>query len=410
MAAAPTNLGAFASARYKWYTASQAASVAGTMMAYTALYWLTLHVARGNAVELAVLVAAQFLPMLLFGRRAGSIVARHSAARVVMSTQSAQVIGSLALGLPLLAGWMPLWYLWALSFAVGCVQTVDLPGRQMFMLDLVGDANLRQGSSLYAAVTGIAKVAGPGLAGLIIAAVGEAAVFFVDAASFLLVIAVLAWISRSIRGTHAPQRGTPGASRRFRWLLDLPRGVQAAAFMAFLVGGFGTQFEVTNPLMATDVFHLGSLGFGLLGTLNAVGGIAGNFYSARRPDPGAGEFLAWAALFGFAETIAAFMPAAWAYGVLMIVIGAAIQLFAVSATVYVQKSVSDAQRGYALSAYNAGFMGFVPAGSFAVAGLAATAGTRWALIVPGAVILVCAIAALAVMQGSRVQAWSRPAS
>lgn len=106
-----------------------------------------------------------------------------------------------------------------LSFAVGCVQAVDVPGRQMFMVDLVGDAELRRGTSLYAAVTGLAKIAGPAVAGII-----------------------------------------------FRLLLDLPRGIEVAAGMALLIGGFGIQFEVTNPLMATRVFHLGSLGFGLLGT------------------------------------------------------------------------------------------------------------------------------------------------
>ena len=83
-----------ASAGYRWYAGSQAVSVTGTMMTYTALYWLTLHLAHGNAVELAILVAAQFLPMLLFSRRAGSIVARHQAVRVVIGTQSAQAAGS----------------------------------------------------------------------------------------------------------------------------------------------------------------------------------------------------------------------------------------------------------------------------------------------------------------------------
>jgi len=124
-------------------------------------YWLTLHIARGNAVVLSVLVAAQFLPMLPFGRRAGTIVVRHRPVRVVIVTQSAQAAGSLALGLPLLAGWMPVWYLWVLSFVVGSVQAVDVPARQMFLRDLVGDAELRRGSSLYAAVTGMAKIAGP---------------------------------------------------------------------------------------------------------------------------------------------------------------------------------------------------------------------------------------------------------
>ncbi len=390
------------SAGFRWYTGSQAVSIVGTMMTYTALYWLTIHIAHGNAVVLSTLVAAQFLPMLLVGRWAGTIVARHRAVRVVIVTQSALAAGSLALGLPLLAGWMSIWYLWAASFAVGCVQAVDVPARQMFMLDLVGDAELRRGSSLYAAVTGMAKIAGPGLAGIIIAASGEAAVFLADAASYLLVIGVLARLSRGARHADPVGLADRAAGRRFRWLLDLPRSIQVAAGMALLIGGFGIQFEVTNPLMATRVFGLGSLGFGLLGTFMAAGGIVGNVYSSRRRDPDAGEFLTWAVLFGAAEVIAAVMPAAWAYDVLMVVIGAVIQLFAVSATVFVQKTAPDAQRGHALSAYNAGFMGFVPAGSFVVAGLAAWAGTRWALIGPGAVILACGAAMLAAERGRRV--------
>jgi len=205
----------------------------------------------------------------------------------------------------------------------------------------------------------------------------------------------LIWRARS--GPAGVPPGPAGEARRFRWLLDLPRGVQVAAGMALLVGGFGYQFEVTNPLMATTVFHLSPVGFGLLGTVMAAGGIAGSVYSARRADPDFREFLAWTVLFG----AAAVMPVAWAYGVVLVIVGTATQLFAVSATVYVQQATGDAQRGHALSAYNAGFMGFVPAGSFVVAGLAAAFGTRWALIGPGCVIVACGAAALAAAPGPR---------
>lgn len=374
---------------YRWYTASQAVSIVGTMMNYTALYWLTLHIAHGNAVVLSTLVAAQFLPTLVFSRRAGAIVAGHRAVRVVMVTQTAQAIGALALGIPLLAGWMTVWYLCVVAFSLGCVQAVDVPGRQMLMLDLVGAADLRRGSSLYAGITGLSKIAGPSIAGIIIAASGEAAVFLVDAASFLLVIGVLTRLSQVLSGRRTPAAGD-GVTRKFGWLLDLPRGIQVAAGMAVLIGGFGIQFEVTNPLMATRVFHLGSLGFGLLGTFMAVGGIAANLSSSRHRDPGHSEFLIWALLFGIAETAAASMSVVWAYDVLMIVVGAAIQLFAVSATVYVQQSAPASQRAHALSAYNAGFLGFVPAGSFVVAALAELVGVRWALIGPGTVVVLCA--------------------
>ena len=398
---------------YRWYLAAQVVSLAGTMMGYTALFWLVLHIRHGGAPALAAVDAALSLPMLLFSRRAGTIVLRYRAVRVAVVTQALLAAASLAIGVPLLAGWMTLWYLVPLSFATGCVQCVDLPARQTLMLDLVGPGELRRGTSLFATVTGLAKIAGPGVAGIVIAATGETAVFFVDAVSFLGVVAVLTWLSRSLTPTAAsaapapatapsaaPAPAAPGAAqtipaaRRFRWLLDLPPGVRAAAAMALLVGGFGLQFAVTNPLMADRVFRLGPVGFGLFGTFLAVGGIAGSYYSSRRPDPGHREFGAWALTFGLVECVAAIAPAAWAYDAAMVVLGAATQLFAVSATVYVQQATPPAQRGHALSAYNAGFIGFVPAGAFLVAAIASAAGTRWALADPGLAIAACAAAML----------------
>ena len=401
-AAAASGAGGVASAGYRWYLASQVLSIVGTMMSYTALFWLALHLRPGGAPALAAVDAAQCLPMLLFSRRAGIIVARHRAARVAMLTQALQAAGALAIGFPLLAGRMSIWYLVPLCFVIGCVQCVDLPARQTFMFDLTGPGQLRRGSSLFATVTGLAKLAGPGVAGIIIAASGETAVFFINAASFLGVIAVLGRLSRQPVRTGAGASGPTGhaappdaeatAIRRFRWLLDLPREVQAAVAMALLVGGFGLQFSVTNPLMASRIFHLGSVGFGLFGTFIAVGGIAGNYYSSRRKDPGPLEFIGWSGVFGVAECLAAVMPVAWAYDVIMVALGAATQLFAVSATVYVQQATPAAQRGPALAADNAGFIGFVPAGAFVVAAIAATAGTRWALIGPGLAIVAGAVA------------------
>src|SRR5579862_3736723 len=370
------------------------------MMNYTALFWLVLHLRYGGPAALAAVDAAACLPMLLFSRRAGTIVAKHRAARVARLTQALQACASLAIGIPLLTGWMSIWYLVPLSFATGCVQVVDLPARQTFLMDLVGPAELRRGTSLYATVTGLARIAGPGIAGVVIATTGETAVFFVDAASFLGVIAVLTWLSSRVaqppdRAAEEPAEAAP----RFRWLLDLPREVRAAVALALLVGGFGLQFAVTNPLMAARVFHLGSVGFGLFGTCTAVGGIAGSYYSSRRRDPGPREFMVWALVFGVAEGLAAAMPAAWAYDATMVVVGAATQLFAASAIVYMQQSSPTAQRAHALSAFNAAFIGFVPAGAFAVAAIASAAGTRWALAGPA--LAVAASAALLAYRASR---------
>jgi MFS family permease len=385
------------SPQYRWYVGAQAVSLVGTSMSLTAIYWLTIHVANGHAVVLSALVAAQFLPLLLFSRRAGLIVARHRPVRVLLFTQPAQAAGSLAFAIPLLAGWVTVWYLCLLSFVLGCVIAVDLPARQMFMLDLVGNDELRRGTSLYSTITGLAKVGGPAIAGDIIAVSGSAAVFLCDAASYAAVVGVLAWLARGDHVASAPASAGATSARRLRWLLDLPRGIQVAALMALLVGGIGYQFEVTNPLVATKVFHLSSVGFGLLGTLMAVGGIAGNYYSSRRRDPTGAEFIGWAVLFGLAEVAAALVPTAWAYAALMIVLGGATSLFATSCMVYVQQHAPAGQQAQALTAFNAGFLGFVPAGSFVVAGLAAVAGPRSALLVPGAAVLITGVCALTVM-------------
>jgi hypothetical protein len=393
---------------YRLYTGAQAISLIGTSMNFAALYWLTIQLAHGRAALLSVLVAAQFLPILLASRRAGLVVARQLRARVLLVTQGLQAAGALAIGIPLLAGWMTVWYLWVLSFALGWVLAVDVTARQMFMLDLVGKRELRRGASLYGTITGLSKIAGPAVAGAVIAATGEALVFLADAASFLGVIVVLVALGGRIRPAAEPGAGGPAAAsaRRFRWVLDLPRDIKVAALMGLLIGGIGYQFEVTSPLMATGVFHLGAVGYGLFGTLIATGGIAGSYYSSRRPDPGAREFLVWAGMFGVAELLASVMPVPWAYDVTMVAVGAATTLFAASSIVFVQLTAPEAQRGQAVSACNAGFMGFVPAGAFVVAGLAALAGARWALAGPALAVTLCAAGLLAV---SLTPGW-RPAA
>jgi hypothetical protein len=142
------------------------------------------------------------------------------------------------------------------------------------------------------------------------------------------------------------------------------------------------------------VLHVGSRGFGLFGTCAAVGAVLGGVYSSRRKNPGRYEFLAWSGLLGIAECVAAAMPAAWAYDAILVIVGAAMQLFAVSSTVYVQQAEPGDQRASALSAYNSAFMGFVPVGAFVVVAIAATIGARWALILPGLAIAGAAAALL----------------
>lgn len=383
------------SPEFRWFVGAAAVSMIGNAMSNTALYWLAIHLAHGHAVGLSFVAAAQFLPMILLSRRAGLLAGQHRPSRVLALTTIVECAGALAIGVPLVAGWMTIWYLCVLGFAIGSAQTVGLPAGQMLMLELVGAEELRRGASVSSMVMGLAKIAGPGLAGLMIVTVGTGQVFLVDAGSFAAVIAVLLWLSKKITRTTSNTQARAATARRFRWILDLPRSIQLTAAMALLIGGFGYQFEITNPLIATHVFHLSAEAFGLLGTLMAVGGIAGSYCSSRRPNPRSSEFIIWSLIFGIAECIAAVVPAPWAYETVMVVIGGTITLFSITATVYIRQTAQPAHLGQALSAYNAAFIGFVPAGAFAVSAIATLAGTRWALTIPGLAVSIFAVAVLA---------------
>ncbi|MGH3273159.1 MAG: MFS transporter [Streptosporangiaceae bacterium] len=402
-----------ASAGYRWYVAAQATSMVGTSMSYAALYWLGIHAAHGNALVLAVLVAAQFAPIPLLSGRAAAVLTRCRSARLVV-TQAAQAAGALLIAIPMLAGREAVWYLCVVSCAIGCAQAFDVPGRQMFMLDLVGERELRRGVSLYSTILGLSKILGPAIAGGIIASAGEAPVFLINAVSFVFVICVLLRVARpapppgsSSAAGEAAAAG-PVTARRFRWLLTLPRGVVAVIGMSLLMGGLAYQFEVTNPLMATDIFRLSPVGYGVIGALLAAGGIAGSYYSSRRGDPGDREYLLWSGLFGAAEIGAALAPGVWAYGAAMVVLGALLSLFTSSSLVFIQKATPAAQRPYAVSAYNAAFIGFVPAGAFLVTAIAATAGTRWSILIPGTAVAACA--ALARITPARISSPSESAA
>jgi MFS family permease len=403
------------STAYRLYVVAQVASLLGTTMGMAALFWLMLHVGHGNALDLAAIEVVQSAPLLFLSRRAGLLVTRFGSAATLAATQSALALVTLAIAIPLLIGWISSWYLLVAACAIGCVQSADLPARQLFMLDLLGPAELRRGSSLYAAILGLSRIGGPAIAGGVIAIAGEAPVFLVDAASFAAVVAVvIAARGEAVHAGDGRARGRPGtaaerpAARRFRWVLDLPRDIQVAAGMALLLGGFAYQFAVTNPLMAGRVFHLGAAGYGLLGAFLAAGGIGANYWSSRRGDPSLTEMLTWAGLFGVVEAVAAALPSAWAYDVALVAIGGLLALFTSTCLVYIQQHAPAAQRGQAVSAYNAAFIGFAPAGAVLVAGIADTAGVRWSLAVPGLALLAC-VGALLVSRRALRRARTSPA-
>ncbi len=379
---------------FRVYVLVQSVSSIGTAMDYTAVYWLMVSREQGKATDLTILVISQFLPILMFSRTAGTLCRRYSRARVLSVTQLAQASGALAIAVRLTLGNITPEFIWIVAFLIGSAQAIDVTARQAFFTDILPGDSLRKGMSIYSASTSLSKIGGPAIAGSIISTFGAAPVFYVNAASFVGVIVTLRFLGRKLpeRADHSEQ------TAQTRWLNGLSRPTALAIFGAFLIGTFGYQFEITNPLMATDVFRLGAVGYGLFGTFLAGGAILGNLYSSRRKNATSQEFIKWTILFGAAEIAASAMPGPVGYDSCLIIVGAALSLFSSSALVFIQQTTPQRKRADAISAYNAAYMGFVPVGALVVGATASIAGSRWSIAGPGVIIMLTASISLAMMK------------
>jgi len=183
---------------YRLYFVAQIISVSGTWMQSVAQAWLVLRLAPASqqGVDLGVVTALQFLPMLLFGTYGGLLADRVDKRRLLYATQSAAGLLALALGLLTANGAVRLWEVFVLATGLGFVNMIDNPARQTFVLELVGRDDLPNAVSLNSVVMNGARVIGPALAGALIAAVGLAVCFEANAASYLAVIVGLSLMRR----------------------------------------------------------------------------------------------------------------------------------------------------------------------------------------------------------------------
>ena len=203
----------------------------------------------------------------------------------------------LALGLGLLTvfGAVELWHVYAFAFLLGCATAFDAPARQTFVSKLVGTADLSNAVALNSTSFQAARMIGPAISGVVIAAFGSGWAFLANAASFAAMIVALARLTVSDREHH--ERGAlagSGIAEGVRYVRARP-DQQLVLGMLFLIATFGLNFPIFIATMAVSVFHAGAHRYGLLTSLIAIGSVAGALLSARRERPRASVLLTGAA-------------------------------------------------------------------------------------------------------------------
>jgi MFS family permease len=346
---------------YRRYFAGQVVSLSGNWMQTVAAVWLVLSL-TGSGVAVGLTTALQFLPMLLFGAWGGLFADRFPKRRLLMVTQALMALPAIGLFAVTEAGTVAPWMVYLAVFAMGCVNAVDNPTRQSFVIEMVGPDRVVNAVSLNSVIVQSARIVGPAIGGLLIAAFGVGLCFGVNALTFAAMIFAL-WRMDPGQLRAAPTGGRePGAIRAgLRYVKRTPALMVPLALMA-LVGTFGFNFQVVLPLLARFSFDGGASTYAVLVSAMGVGSVAGALVTGAHGRTGPRLIAAAALAFGVSALLSAAMPALAFEIPMLALLGAAAVTFAASINSTLQLAVEPAMRGRVMALYSVVFLGSTPIG------------------------------------------------
>jgi len=365
---------------YRLWFAGGLVSNIGTWMQRTAQDWLVLtELTHHSATTVGVVMGLQFGPQLLLLPWAGYAADRFDRRRLLIVTQAAMGVLSLALGLLAITGFVQLWQVFVLAFLSGCVTAIDGPARQTFVSDLVGEEHLANAVALNSTSMNGALLVGPSVAGIVIAAFGSGWAILLNGASFLAVLCSLMFLRKSeLHPILRAGRARGSLVEGFRYVRSRP-DIGAILWMIALIGTFGLNFPIFISTMSTRVFHGGADLYGALYSVMALGTVGGALVAARREKPNFRLIPAAAATFGLGFVFAAVVPNAWMFGAALVLIGISTMTFSNATSSLMQLSTPPVMRGRVMALRLAIGVGGTPIGAPIVGWVADTFGPRCAL-------------------------------
>ena len=249
----------------------------GTWMQRVAQDWMVLELAVGSgATALGITTGLQFLPFLLLTPFAGLVADRMPKQRLLQLTNIGMALPAAVLGVLAVTGTAEVWHVYVLALLLGAASAFDAPARQSFVSELVDPVDLTNAVGLNSASFNAARLVGPGLAGVLIAAFGGGAVatgwvILLNAASYAAPVWSLRHLDTSRIDAAKPVDRGPGAIREGVAYVRARPDLLLVLSLVFFAGTFGLNFQITSALMATEVYGKGPEEFGLLGTVLAIG-------------------------------------------------------------------------------------------------------------------------------------------
>lgn len=356
---------------FQLFFSGQLISLIGTWMQSVAQSWLVYRM-TGSSLLLGSVGFASQLPVFLVAPIGGTIVDRHNRHRLIIATQTASMLLAFILAWLTLSHRVQVWHIFVLAALLGVVNAFDIPGRQAFLVDMVGREDLMNAIALNSSMFNGARIVGPAVAGILVAAVGEGWCFFANAVSYIAVI-----VGLLLMKVRAHER----AARTASTLENIIEGFQyvrqtgpikALLLLLGLVSLVGMPYAVLMPIFADRILHVGARGLGLLMGATGVGALLGALtLAAKQGLKGLGKWVAVCSVgFGFSLILFALSRSLWLSLLLLLPVGFTMMVQMASSNTLIQSMVPDHLRGRVMALYSMMFMGMAPFGSFFAGALA----------------------------------------
>ncbi len=260
---------------FRLFWSGQLVSLIGTWMQNVGQAWLVLELTH-SSFKLGVVSALQFAPMLFLSFFAGAYIDYFSKRKIIIATQAVFMVLAFTLAVLDFTGAVQYWHIVALAALLGVVNTIDMPARQAFIIEMVGKEDLMNAIALNSSVFNAARAIGPAIAGMLIAAGGTAVCFLVNGLSFLAVLASLLRMK--------VDRGRPGEPKTHRVFQDIEEALRyikttpvliITILLVAVVSIFAANFNVLVPVFARQELHRDAAGFGFLMSSFGFGALIG---------------------------------------------------------------------------------------------------------------------------------------
>lgn len=377
---------------FRLYLVGQSVSQAGTWMQTVALGWLVLRL-TGSGSLLGLVTACQFVPTLLLGAFAGAVSDRRSRWHILQATQVLAGLLALVIAVMVVTDTIQLWSLFVLAAAFGTVNAFDVPVRSAFVYELVGPEELTNAVGVGSTANNVARIAGPALAGVLIALVGLGSCFFANAASYVVCIVAFLMLRRGEFLDAEPQPRSKGQVREGLALVWRTPRLRTPLLMTLAIGTLAYENQISLPLIAKYTFGGDAGSYGVLSSAMGVGSVLGGLVVARSGRSSHRRLGVAALILGLTMLAASVMPTFGTMVVAIVVVGAASIGFITMGNTTIQLAAPTAMRGRVMALYVTAIIGSTPVGGPIIGWIGQTIGPRFTLVVGGLGSVVTAVVA-----------------